>query len=196
MILEKEIRAIQEGSLKATEETDKGRMITGYALKFGTRSQNLGGFIETIEKRALQNADMSDVRALIDHDPSKILGRTKAGTLKLTVDDIGLRFELSLPNTQYANDLYENLRLGNISNCSFGFHLAKNGDSFKRDEKSGLPLRSLTNISRITDVSIVTYPAYEDTDVSIAQRHLKQHQNNHLEKEKIKFELELIQLSL
>ena len=63
------------------------KVISGYALKFGTRSHNLGGFIEMIDKRALDQTDMSDVRALIDHDPSKIL-RTSAGTLKLEVDDI------------------------------------------------------------------------------------------------------------
>nr|WGD95106.1 HK97 family phage prohead protease [Bacillus subtilis] len=89
-----------------------------------------------IDKRALDQTDMSDVRALIDHDPSKILGRTSAGTLKLEVDDIGLRFDVTLPNTQYASDLYENLRVGNISNCSFGFMLGKDGDSFTRDYRN------------------------------------------------------------
>ncbi|MDA7025046.1 HK97 family phage prohead protease [Bacillus sp. CLL-7-23] len=193
-----EIRTLQEGALKAHSEEDGPKMISGYALKFGTRSQNLGGFIEMIDKRALDHTDMSDVRALIDHDPSKILGRTSADTLKLNVDDIGLRFDVTLPNTQYANDLYENLRLGNISNCSFGFLLAKDGDSFTRDQETGLPLRSLRNISKLTDVSVVTYPAYEDTDVSIAKRHLEQFQkrNRNPEKEKILLQLDLLKMGL
>ncbi|PRS02437.1 HK97 family phage prohead protease [Bacillus atrophaeus] len=198
MSKEVEIRTSQEGALKAHTEEDGPKVISGYALKFGTRSHNLGGFIEMIDKRALDQTDMSDVRALIDHDPSKILGRTSAGTLKLAVDDIGLRFDVTLPNTQYATDLYENLRVGNISNCSFGFLLGKDGDSFTRDQKTGLPLRSLKNISKLTDVSVVTYPAYEDTDVTIAKRNLQQYEerNRNPEKEKLLIHLDLLKMGL
>ncbi|CAF1719602.1 hypothetical protein SAMN02744787_1223 [Bacillus subtilis] len=193
-----EIRTSQEGALKAHSDDDGPKVISGYALKFGTRSHNLGGFIEMIDKRALDQTDMSDVRALIDHDPSKILGRTSAGTLKLEVDDIGLRFDVTLPNTQYASDLYENLRVGNISNCSFGFMLGKDGDSFTRDQETGLPLRSLRNISKLTDVSVVTYPAYEDTDVTIAKRNLQQYEERkrNPEKEKLLLQLDLLKMGL
>ncbi|MCK8097976.1 HK97 family phage prohead protease [Bacillus sp. 2CMS4F] len=198
MSKEVEIRTSQEGALKAHSDNDGPKVISGYALKFGTRSHNLGGFIEMIDKRALDQTDMSDVRALIDHDPSKILGRTSAGTLKLEVDDIGLRFDVTLPNTQYASDLYENLRVGNISNCSFGFMLGKDGDSFTRDQETGLPLRSLRNISKLTDVSVVTYPAYEDTDVTIAKRNLQQYEerNRNPEKEKLLLQLDLLKMGL
>ncbi|WP_367387430.1 HK97 family phage prohead protease [Bacillus vallismortis] len=198
MSKEVEVRTSQEGSLKAHSEDDGPKVISGYALKFGTRSHNLGGFIEMIDKRALDHTDMSDVRALIDHDPSKILGRTSAGTLKLEVDDIGLRFDVTLPNTQYASDLYENLRVRNISNCSFGFMLGKDGDSFTRDQETGLPLRSLRNISKLTDVSVVTYPAYEDTDVTIAKRNLQQYEerNRNPEKEKLLLQLDLLKIGL
>ena len=198
MSKEVEIRTSQEGALKAHSDDDGPKVISGYALKFGTRSHNLGGFIEMIDKRALDQTDMSDVRALIDHDPSKILGRTSAETLKLEVDDIGLRFDVTLPNTQYASDLYENLRVGNISNCSFGFMLGKDGDSFTRDQETGLPLRSLRNISKLTDVSVVTYPAYEDTDVTIAKRNLQQYEerNRNPEKEKLLLQLDLLKIGL
>lgn len=198
MSKEVEIRTSQEGALKAHSDDEGPKVISGYALKFGTRSHNLGGFIEMIDKRALDQTDMSDVRALIDHDPSKILGRTSAGTLKLEVDDIGLRFDVTLPNTQYASDLYENLRVGNISNCSFGFMLGKDGDSFTRDQETGLPLRSLRNISKLTDVSVVTYPAYEDTDVTIAKRNLQQYEerNRNPEKEKLLLQLDLLKMGL
>ncbi|MEG7356864.1 HK97 family phage prohead protease [Bacillus sp. 0209A] len=198
MSKEVEIRTWQEGALKAHSDDNGPKVISGYALKFGTRSHNLGGFIEMIDKRALDQTDMSDVRALIDHDPSKILGRTSAGTLKLEVDDIGLRFDVTLPNTQYATDLYENLRVGNISNCSFGFMLGKDGDSFTRDQETGLPLRSLRNISKLTDVSVVTYPAYEDTDVTIAKRNLQQYEerNRNPEKEKLLLQLDLLKMGL
>ncbi|AYL02672.1 HK97 family phage prohead protease [Bacillus subtilis subsp. subtilis] len=198
MSKEVEIRTSQEGALKAHSDDDGPKVISGYALKFGTRSHNLGGFIEMIDKRALDQTDMSDVQALIDHDPSKILGRTSAETLKLEVDDIGLRFDVTLPNTQYASDLYENLRVGNISNCSFGFMLGKDGDSFTRDQETGLPLRSLRNISKLTDVSVVTYPAYEDTDVTIAKRNLQQYEerNRNPEKEKLLLQLDLLKMGL
>src|SRR5699024_1993202 len=85
-------------------ESDDDMIISGYALKYDTWSQDLGGFVETIDKRALDKADLSDVRCLIDHDSSRILGRTKSGTLELEKDDIGLRFECTLPNTTYARD--------------------------------------------------------------------------------------------
>lgn len=198
MSKEVEIRTSQEGALKAHSDDNGPKVISGYALKFGTRSHNLGGFIEMIDKRALDQTDMNDVRALIDHDPSKILGRTSAGTLKLEVDDIGLRFDVTLPNTQYASDLYENLRVGNISNCSFGFMLGKDGDSFTRDQETGLPLRSLRNISKLTDVSVVTYPAYEDTDVTIAKRNLQQYEERkrNPEKEKLLLQLDLLKMGL
>src|SRR5699024_7189924 len=168
MSKQKEIRAIE--TIKATD--DEQMTVEGYELRFNKLSNDLGGFVEEISPEALKEADLSDVRALIDHDSSKVLGRTTSETLELTVDDEGLYFRCQLPNTSYAKDLYENIRLGNINQCSFGFILDEDGDSFeKRDD--GLFKRTLRKIKSLFDVSIVTYPAYDDTDVAPALRSIE-----------------------
>src|SRR5690625_1656068 len=117
MMKETEKRVMSTVEVRTKESEDDAMVIGGYALKYGTWSQDLGGFIETIDKQSLKNADLSDVRCLIDHDNSRILGRTTAKTLKLESDDVGLRFECTLPNTTYAKDLYENIRVGNVNQC-------------------------------------------------------------------------------
>lgn len=171
MKMEKETRAGNITEVRSNDDNDM--FIEGYALKFGTWSENLGGFKETISKQALQNTDLSDVRCLVDHLPSQIIGRTTAGTLDLTVDDVGLKYRCKLPNTTFARDLYENMRVGNINQCSFGFMLDEKGDDMRFDEKGGIYKRTLKAIRELTDVSVVTYPAYKDTDVQPALRSIE-----------------------
>src|SRR5689334_14594836 len=111
----KELRASASGS---------ERKISGYSAKFNNLSEDLGGFREMLAPGCFTCTLGlgADVRMLVDHEPSKILGRTKAGTLKLTQDDVGLRFDCTLPDTQIGRDTWENIRLGNLSDCSFGFY--------------------------------------------------------------------------
>ncbi|WP_204205872.1 HK97 family phage prohead protease [Mammaliicoccus sciuri] len=194
----KEIRAME--TIKAVD--DEKMIVEGYALRFNTLSNDLGGFVETISPEALKEADLSDVRCLIDHDSSKVLGRTTSETLELKVDDEGLYFRTQLPNTTYAKDLYENIRLGNINQCSFGFILDENGDEFEKRE-DGLFKRTLRKIKSLFDVSIVTYPAYNDTDVSPALRSIKQIKEQELadikakeEQEEIRKQIELLSVEL
>ncbi|BFL77964.1 MULTISPECIES: HK97 family phage prohead protease [Staphylococcus] len=156
---------------------DENMIVEGYALKFNRESNLLGEFVEVISPEALRNADLSDVRCLIDHNSSYVLGRTVADTLKLEVDDVGLRFRCELPNTSYARDLYENIKLGNINQCSFGFTIEEDGDEFERRE-DGIFKRTVNKIRSLFDVSIVTYPAYEDTDVAPALRSIKNIKEN------------------
>jgi HK97 family phage prohead protease len=164
----REVRATE--TIKAVD--NEKMIVEGYALRFNTLSNDLGGFVETISPEALKDADLSDVRCLIDHDSSKVLGRTTSETLSLNIDDEGLYFRCKLPDTSYSRDLYENIRLGNINQCSFGFVLDEDGDTFeKRDD--GLFKRTLNRIRSLFDVSIVTYPAYNDTDVSPALRSIE-----------------------
>lgn len=158
-------------------KNDENMIVEGYALKFNRESNLLGEFVEVISPEALRNADLSDVRCLIDHNSSYVLGRTVADTLKLEVDDVGLRFRCELPNTSYARDLYENIKLGNINQCSFGFTIEEDGDEFERRE-DGIFKRTVNKIRSLFDVSIVTYPAYEDTDVAPALRSIKNIKEN------------------
>lgn len=164
---------IELRSTETIKAVDNEKMIVeGYALRFNTLSNDLGGFVETISPQALEDADLSDVRCLIDHDPSKVLGRTTSETLSLKVDDEGLYFRCRLPDTSYSRDLYENIRLGNINQCSFGFVLDEDGDTVERRD-DGLFKRTLNRIRSLFDVSVVTYPAYNDTDVAPALRSIE-----------------------
>ena len=193
-MVQKETRSMSE-KIELRSHDDEENYIEGYALKFGTESEDLGGFIETIERDALKDTDFSDVRALFNHNADHIIARSSADTLKLEVDDIGLKFKARIPNTTYGRDLLENLRNGNVNQCSFGFRLAEKGDVLKFDEARKIYKRTLKNIKEILDVSVVTYPAYRDTDVAPALRSIEKLKSEELRKheaEKLKLELELL----
>jgi HK97 family phage prohead protease len=158
---------------------DKNPIITGYAAKFNTRSRNLGGFVEVIKPGAFDNVLNDDVRALFNHDSNIVLGRTSSGTLKLTVDDVGLRYEISPPDSQTVKDLViEPLKRGDINQSSFAFRVMSDGQQWDEDE-DGMYVRSITKVSSLADVCPVTYPAYDDTEA--AARSLDSHMNKQTE---------------
>jgi HK97 family phage prohead protease len=176
-ITERGLTEIQDQETRTTNSkfevrsNDDGSVtMTGYAAKFNTRSQDLGGFVETIAPgsftRSLENG--ADVKALFNHDPNIVLGRSTAGTLRLFQDDTGLRYEVDLPNTSAGRDLAVSLQRGDISQSSFAFRTISDDWSFDTD---GRELRTLHDLE-LRDVSPVTYPAYLDTDSGIAQRSL------------------------
>lgn len=192
---EKEIRTLTMPiELRSSEESEDTRYIVGYALRFNSESENLGGFIETIEPTALDGADMSDVRALFNHDASMVLGRSKSGTLKLEVDELGLRYTIEPPDTSFARDLMHSMQRGDIDQSSFGFSLNySDGDEWEYDEKRDVYLRTIKKFNTISDVSIVTYPAYTATESIVAQRSLESHKNDLARmklKQKLMLELE------
>lgn len=198
-MMNKEVRHLQEAIEIRDLEEDDSMVIEGYALKFNTWSENLGGFIETIDKRALNDTSLEDVRALIDHNSAMVIGRSSNDSLNLTVDDTGLKFNLTLPNTTYARDLYENVRVGNVDNCSFGFSIAKDGDEISFDEEKNIRKRTIRNIDQLVEVSIVSFPAYKDTDVSVAKRSIEavqeHEQRNQDDLDLMTIELDLIKLN-
>jgi HK97 family phage prohead protease len=152
----KELRASGSGS---------ERKISGYAAKFNNMSSDLGGFREMLKPGCFTRTLSlgADVRMLLDHEPSKILGRTKAGTLKLTQDNVGLRFDCTLPDTQIGRDTWENIRLGNLSDCSFGFYCVD--EDFSEDPQGRGLIRTVSDVD-LFDCSVVTYPAYPGTEVN------------------------------
>lgn len=162
--------------LRDGEDKDTAPVITGYALKFSRASDPIGAsgvhFREQIDPHALDKADLSNVVALFNHDKSQVLGRTGVN-LDLTVDETGLKYTLTPPNTQLGRDLVENIRSGIISQSSFAFSIAKDADAQKwtRDGDSDAPYnRVIRSIDHIYDVSPVTTPAYPDTEVKIDAR--------------------------
>jgi HK97 family phage prohead protease len=140
--------------------------ISGYAAMFNEATVIAGMFREQIAPGAFADAVKSDdVRALYNHDPNIVLGRTKSGTLTLREDEKGLFYEVVPPNTQAANDLLESIKRGDIDGSSFGFTVDE--ESWDQPERGtrDLPLRTIRKAS-LFDVSPVAFPAYEATSVS------------------------------
>lgn len=163
----------QHCELRAVQPDDQSGApkIAGYAAVFNQRSDLLGGtFVEIIAPGAFDDVLNQDTRALFNHDPTYLLGRTASGTLRLTVDERGLAYEIDTPNTQTIRDLVvEPLRRGDMSGSSFAMRVAKGGDTW-HEEKDGLIVRTIFKIAELRDVGPVAFPAYPDS--SAAQRSL------------------------
>lgn len=140
------------------------RTIGGYAAKFNTFSQNLGGFIERIAP-SFFNKSRGDgwpgVLARYNHDDNMLLGTTAAETLRLSVDDIGLTYEVDAPAARA--DVFELVQRGDVAKSSFAFNVFE--DDWTTNE-SGLPVRTLVS-GRLYDVAPVNTPAYDDTSVGV-----------------------------
>lgn len=161
---------IERRSVSAKVEvrgTSDAPVIAGYAAVFNELSLDLGGFREKIAPGAFSRAiaENQDVRALMNHDPNHIVGRTKSGTLKLQPDDIGLFAEIFPPSS--ARAIIESVNRGDISEMSFGFRTRL--DSW--ESINGADIRTLVEVD-LFDVSIVTFPAYPQT--SVAMRSLQE----------------------
>ena len=150
--------------LRAAFEADS-RRLEGYAVVFGSMSEDLGGFREVIEPGAFGEAlgGRPDVRALFNHDPSMVLGRTTNGTLMLQQDGHGLRMAVTMPDTSYARDVYALVERGDVSQMSFAFSVRKGGETWATE--AGQRVRRLRALD-LYDVSVVTYPAYQATTVA------------------------------
>lgn len=175
-IMEKRIFNIEN---RFETKEDGQEVVIGYGSIWNSRSENLGGFYEYISPSAITEETIakSDVRALINHDPNLVLARSTAGNLNLSVDDKGLRYEFSIPETSYGKDLAINMKNGNINQSSFAFTVGS--DEWSTDEE-GNDIRTITSIERLYDVSPVTYPAYSqaESDLIVAQRGLAMYKEN------------------
>jgi HK97 family phage prohead protease len=153
-------RRYSVGELRVATGGDKQK-ITGYAAKFApATSEDLGGFREQIDPQAFTAclASNVDCRALWNHDPNHVLGRTTSGTLRLSVDSIGLKYEIDPPATQLAKDLLVSIERGDVNQASFGFRTL---DDSWREDANGQIIRTVLEAT-LFDVSPVTFPAYPD----------------------------------
>lgn len=156
-------------------EGENSRHIVGYALLFNTPSIQLGDFQEVIKPEAL-NADIlkrSDVLALLNHNISRgVLARSKygEGSLQLTIDEKGLKYEFDAPNTALGDELLEGIRRGDIANSSFSFLVKQDG---WEETPDGKYLRTIYEFDQLFDVSPVYQPAYDETSVEIGLRGLE-----------------------
>tara|TARA_R110000796_G_scaffold184752_1_gene301299 strand:- start:6122 stop:7252 length:1131 start_codon:yes stop_codon:yes gene_type:complete len=158
----KETRTFTLDNLEVREE-DGQSIVVGYGSVFNSLSNNLGGFRELISPRAFEGRLEDDVRFLFNHDANYIMGRTISGTLKLRTDEKGLRYEVRLPDTQVGRDLRVSLERGDVTQSSFAFTVED--DSWERTDQG--TIRTIEKVSRLYDVSAVTYPAYEDATVGL-----------------------------
>jgi len=169
--MSKEVRYTQ-GEVELRKGDTGSNRVVGYAAVFNSQSNILrssrGPFVEILEQGAFDDVLNDDVRALFNHDANYILARSNAGqgTLTLSVDNKGLRYEFEAPDTSYGRDLMVSLARGDIKESSFAFELKEGGD--KWEQRDGMLVRTIKRggISRLHDVSPVTYPAYKDSEVS------------------------------
>ena len=162
------IKEIRNGVGMVKRTIPESRHVEGYAAVFNEWSQDLGGFREKIDPKAFESViERSDVFALLDHDRSRgILARCKYGdeiSLRLSVDDHGLRYEFDAPETELGNQLLACLTRGEIDASSFAFTVlddvwTRNGDIYER---------TITQIDELFDVSPVYSPAYTQTECDL-----------------------------
>lgn len=143
-----------------TRAAEDKRTLVGYAAVFNSPAEIGGWWVETIAPGAFASQVNEDVRALVDHDTGKVIGRTKAGTLRLSEDAKGLRAEIDLPNTTVGNDLWELVERGDVSGMSFGFSVTKQ----EWDDTVDPPKRTILAVE-LSEVSAVAFPAYDDTTI-------------------------------
>ena len=159
--------------IESRAEGDKKEdYIVGYAARFDKWSVPLSdwsknGFVEQIDQRAFDGVDMTKVVSSVNHDFNKILGRSDKGTLKLTVDKIGLRYELKVPNTTVGRDTLEDVRNGNLSGSSFVFTTESDKWVFNKDKPDE---RTVLKVGKLIELGPVNMPAYPDSSAEAAKR--------------------------
>ena len=186
--MEKAIKEIRTSELRAME--DEEMIIEGYAAVFDSPT-NLGWCTETIDKNAFNNCNIQDVCLKYNHnDNLLILARTKNKSLKITIDDKGLKIRASLVDTTQNIDIYKAIRCGLLDKMSFAFSVRKQEWDYEKDT------RKILEIDQLFDVSIVDVPAYESTEVYARSKNKYEEEKDNynklkIEKEKIKLMLSL-----
>jgi uncharacterized protein len=162
-------------ALECRAASGAARRLEGYAALFGTIA-DLGDFSETIAPGAFQTslAGGRDVLALVDHNPSLVLGRSKSGTLRVSEDTRGLAFSVDLPDTQAAHDVLALAERGDLGGMSFGFDVPDGGDEWRGTRRT---LRAVT----LHEISVVqSWPAYPQTTVDVRARAPRHHSRREL----------------
>ena len=151
------------------EEDEQKMVLEGYAMVFNQETligDKEKGFIESIDRNALKNANMKDVPMKYNHDDSFLfIARTRNNSLRLTVDDIGLKVRAELIDTDSNKDIYKMVKAGLLDKMSFAFTVS----SQKIDRSGDIPKRTITGIDRLYDVSIVDLPAYDQTSIVVGR---------------------------
>lgn len=155
----------------ATREDESGELyISGYFSVFNSNYEMWQGATESIDHSAFDGALDADIRCLVNHDSRLVLGRTKSGTLTLRTDERGLWGEVRInQKDQDAMNLYERVKRGDVDQCSFGFDILD--EEFSENPDTGDVHWTIKKV-RLYEVSVVTFPAYEDTGVTARKQDL------------------------
>lgn len=164
-----DIRTI-DNHIRATKNIANEHIIEGKAIVFNQQSEYMG-FYEIIKPEAVEGIDWSKTLLLYDHEFSNILARVDAKNLTINVKEDGVYFQATLNNSTLANDVYNDIKSGNVKGCSFGFNIAKGGDDWDFTD-DGTPLHIVTKIENIPELSLTPIPAYTQTSASVV-RHLE-----------------------
>lgn len=168
---------------KATRaEGDEGeRIIEGYFSVFGKETELWPGAYEEIDPGAFNSTLGNDIRALINHDTTLVLGRNKAGTLELKTDSHGLWGRIKInENDSDAVNAHERVKRGDVDQCSFGFNILKEETDWRDDGTVKWTIKEID----LHEVSVCTFPAYEETGVQARQKEVEQHKEKMLEQRK------------
>ncbi len=166
-----ERRALCGVEMRAARAEGEMPVITGHAAVFDSLSDDLGGFRERSDPGAFAaTIGEDDIRALFNHRDDYVLGRNRAGTLKLAEDDTGLSVRIEPPDTAFAQDIVTSIERGDITGMSIGFRTITD----EWNIQDGDLVRTLKAV-RLFDVSPVTFPAYSRTDVTVAKRSLTEY---------------------
>lgn len=163
-----QVRSIPADLKTRAAEDGNSPKIEGYFSVFGSNYDMGCGMSESIDPHAFDNALGDDIRALINHDDTLVLGRTQAGTLKLRVDEHGLFGSIDInPNDTDAMNLYARVKRGDVSQCSFGFQILDE-DTEVRDD--GETVHWTIKRVKLFEVSPCTFPAYENTAIDARKK--------------------------
>jgi Escherichia/Staphylococcus phage prohead protease len=162
------------------EQSPDELIIDGYFALYENETELWEGSYEIITKGAFDGTLGNDIRALWNHNSQFVLGRSKVGTLELKTDDKGLFASVRLPNTQYARDLYELVNRGDVDQCSFGFNILAED----LEELASGGYRWRINEIDLHEVSVVTFPAYENTSVAARSKEVADMKKRKLEEKR------------
>lgn len=160
------------------EEQDGQKVIAGYFAVFNSETELWQGAYESVDPGAFDDTLGNDIRALTNHNATLVLGRSKAGTLKLSKDSHGLWGEISInENDTDALNLYERVKRGDVDQCSFGFNILGEETEWRDDGTVKWTLKKVD----LHEVSVCTFPAYADTGVQARHREVEQYREKQAE---------------
>ena len=168
---------------RAESESEQEKVIEGYFAVFDNETELWPGASESIATGAFDGTISNDIRALINHDTRLVLGRNKSGTLDLKVDSRGLWGSIKVNEKDVdAMNLYERVKRGDVDQCSFGFNILAEETEFRDDGSIKWIIKEID----LHEVSVVTFPAYEETGVQARHKDLEQMKQRMKEEKKLR----------